>query len=138
MFCRVAAGECDRSSGARCAGAPRFGAYAAPMASPGSSSSALCDTPRSAADFIEIARSFHTVLLANVPILGAHEDDDKAQRFIQLVDELYDHNVNLIVSADGQPAELYRSGRLGRQFQRTRSRLEEMQSRAYLARLHLA
>ena len=99
--------------------------------------SELCDTPRAAADYIELARSFHTVLVANIPMMIGPLDDNKAQRFIQLVDEFYDRNVNLIVSAAGEPAELYAEGRLAAPFLRTRSRLEEMRSREYLSRLHL-
>ena len=99
--------------------------------------SELCDTPRAVADFIELARSYHTVLIANIPQMGLAQDDNMARRFIQLVDEFYDRNVNLIVSAAGSPSTLYSSGRLKELFQRTRSRLEEMRSREYLSRLHL-
>lgn len=97
----------------------------------------LCDGPRGTADYIEIARYFHTVLLANVPLLGP-EDNEKALRFIHLVDEFYDRNVNLIISAAAPPAGLYYpEGRLAFQFKRTKSRLEEMRSHAYLAKKHL-
>ena len=99
--------------------------------------SELCDTARAVIDFIELARSYHTVLIAKIPKMGRVEDDNKAHRLIQLVDEFYDRNVNLIVSAEGQPAELYPNGRLREPFQRTRSRLEEMRTREYLSRLHL-
>ncbi len=97
---------------------------------------AICNSPRAAADYIEIARCFHTVLIANVPCMGP-QDSDKVLRFIQFVDELYDRNVNLILSAAGSPSELYPKGRQAAAFERTRSRLEEMQSREYLARTHL-
>ena len=98
---------------------------------------ALCDGPRSTADYIEIARCFHTVLVSNIPLMGP-EDVNKAARFIHLVDEFYDRNVNLIVSAAAPPAELYYpEGRLVFEFERTQSRLEEMRSREYLARKHL-
>nr|VFK03014.1 MAG: cell division protein ZapE [Candidatus Kentron sp. H]VFK04054.1 MAG: cell division protein ZapE [Candidatus Kentron sp. H]VFK06757.1 MAG: cell division protein ZapE [Candidatus Kentron sp. H] len=97
----------------------------------------LCDGPRGTADYIEIARYFHTVLLANIPMLGP-EDNEKVLRFIHLVDEFYDRNVNLIISAAGPPWDLYYpEGRLAFQFERTKSRLEEMRSNAYLARKHL-
>ena len=96
----------------------------------------LCNGPRSTVDYIGISRYFHTVLLANVPNLGS-TDEDAAARFIHLVDEFYDRNVNLIVSAVAPPAQLYSGRRLGEQFQRTVSRLEEMQSHDYLARQHL-
>lgn len=96
----------------------------------------LCDGPRSAADYIEIARLFHTVFLANIPLIDAKEND-RAQRFISLIDELYDRNVNLIASAAGEPHELYTDGRKSFEFERTVSRLREMRSREYLARHHL-
>ncbi len=96
----------------------------------------LCDGPRATADYIEIARCFHTVLIGNVPIMSGPEDDDRARRFIELVDEFYDRNVNLVVSAADVPSRLYRGKRLTRAFDRTGSRLEEMQSREYLARTH--
>ncbi|MGK0168508.1 MAG: cell division protein ZapE [Gammaproteobacteria bacterium] len=96
----------------------------------------LCDGPRSASDYIELARLFHTIVLSNIPVIAANESD-RAQRFISLIDELYDRNVNLIASAAAQPAQLYCEGRKLFEFQRTVSRLQEMQSRAYLARVHL-
>ena len=97
----------------------------------------ICDGPRGTADYIEIARYFHTVLLGNLPLLGS-EDNEKALRFIHLVDEFYDRNVNLIISAAAPPEGLYYpEGRLAFQFERTKSRLEEMRSHAYLARKHL-
>ena len=96
---------------------------------------ALCAGPRSSDDYIEIAREFASVIVANVPVLdAAHEDE--ARRFIALVDELYDRNVNLIVSAGARPEALYRGERLAREFARTASRLTEMQSAEYLAREH--
>lgn len=97
---------------------------------------ALCDGPRGTADYIEIAREFHTVLLSRVPVL-APEMENQARRFIALVDELYDRNVTLIISAASELGELYKGTRLGFEFERTRSRLTEMQSRDYLARPHL-
>ena len=98
--------------------------------------SQLCDGPRGAADYIEIARCFHTVLLSGVPII-AGRDRDRARRFISLVDELYDRQVNLVVSAAAPPAELYPHGPDAFEFRRTRSRLEEMRTRDYLHRAHL-
>lgn len=97
----------------------------------------LCDGPRGAEDYIEIARCFHTVLLSDVPVIGARERD-RARRFISLVDEFYDRNVNLVASAAAPPAGLYPGGRDAFEFERTRSRLEEMRSREYLHREHLA
>jgi cell division protein ZapE len=98
---------------------------------------ALCAGARSQEDYIEIAREFQTVFLANVPVL-ARGHEDEARRLIALVDELYDRNVNLIVSAAAQPAQLYAGERVRAQFARTASRLTEMQSREYLARQHRA
>lgn len=97
---------------------------------------ALCGGPRSVADYIEIARDFHTVILSRVPAL---DDDrrDPVRRFIHLVDEFYDRNVNLVVSAAAEPDGLYRGRKLAELFQRTRSRLVEMQSTDYLGRGHI-
>ena len=96
---------------------------------------ALCAGPRSQDDYIEIARNYQSVIVSDVPVLDAHYEDE-ARRFIALVDELYDRNVNLIVSAAAAPAELYRGERLTQQFERAASRLSEMQSEEYLAREH--
>ena len=95
----------------------------------------LCDGPRSQADYLEIARCFHTVLLSGIPSFGP-DDDDRARRFVNLVDVLYDHRVKLVASAAAPPPALYRGGRLGAEFERTASRLIEMQSHDYLARGH--
>ncbi len=96
----------------------------------------LCETSRSTADYIEIARCYHTVFLGHVPVLDAARDD-AAKRFIALVDEFYDRGVKLIVSAAAaRPEGLYRGERLAFEFRRTASRLHEMQSREYLARPH--
>ncbi len=97
----------------------------------------LCDGPRSQNDYIEIARWYHTVILANVPVLDA-DSENQARRFIALVDEFYDRRVNLILSAAAPLDELYQGRRLAFEFERTRSRLAEMQSRDYLASAHLA
>lgn len=96
---------------------------------------ALCEGPRSVADYIEIARDFHTVLLADVPQFTTLSEDP-AKRFIHLVDEFYDRNVNLILSAAVPLLELYAGTRHAQEFQRTQSRLIEMQSEAYLGRDH--
>jgi predicted ATPase len=96
---------------------------------------AVCSGPRSQNDYIEIARDYQSVIVSDVPVLDSlHEDE--ARRFIALVDELYDRNVNLIVSAAAAPSELYRGDRVAFQFERTASRLIEMQSEEYLAREH--
>lgn len=91
----------------------------------------LCDGPRSQNDYIELARSFDTVLLSDVERMGA-SGDDQARRFINLVDEFYDSGVKLIISSEVPIAELYSAGRLEFEFQRTESRLQEMQSQEYL------
>jgi len=96
---------------------------------------ALCDGPRSQNDYIELAREFHTVIVAGVPGFAA-ANDDQARRFIYLVDEFYDRGVKLILSADLPLVNLYGDGRLGFEFERTVSRLREMQSTDYLARAH--
>ncbi len=96
----------------------------------------LCGGPRAASDYIEIARCYHTVLVANIPQLD-NGDDDKARRFISLIDELYDRNVKFITSAAAPSAALYQGERLATMFQRTVSRLQEMQSQEYLGRPHL-
>ena len=97
---------------------------------------ALCATPRAAADYIELAKTHHTVLLSRVPQLTT-ADEDAARRFITLVDEFYDRGVKLILAADVPRERLYAGQRLTFEFQRTLSRLIEMQSQEYLARPHL-
>ena len=96
---------------------------------------AICEGPRSQNDYIDIAREFHGVLISNIPILGG-VNDDAARRFINLVDEFYDRNVKLAITAAEPLPTLYSGGRLGFEFQRTQSRLLEMQSHEYLARAH--
>ncbi len=95
----------------------------------------LCDGPRSQNDYIELARCFHAVLLSGVPAFDASLND-QARRFINLVDEFYDRNVKLVITAAVPLLELYQGGKLGFEFQRTLSRLQEMQSHEYLAREH--
>ncbi|MYL22750.1 cell division protein ZapE [Halomonas alkaliantarctica] len=95
----------------------------------------LCDGPRSQNDYIELAREFHTVLVSNVTQMGA-KTDDQARRFINMVDEFYDRGVKLLMSAEVPIASLYSGGKLDFEFQRTLSRLQEMQSHDYLALAH--
>ncbi|WAC45295.1 cell division protein ZapE [Pseudomonas sp. SL4(2022)] len=95
----------------------------------------LCDGPRSQNDYIELGKIFHAVLLANVEQMSTAKDD-MARRFINLVDEFYDRNVKLIISAEVELKDLYTGGRLTFEFQRTLSRLLEMQSHEFLARPH--
>ncbi|MDH3510943.1 MAG: cell division protein ZapE [Gammaproteobacteria bacterium] len=96
----------------------------------------LCDGPRSQDDYIEVARSFQTVILSNVPLLDELKEN-QARRLIALVDEFYDRRVKLIISAAAPIEEIYSGSRLQREFERTRSRLREMQSTTYLAAAHL-
>lgn len=95
----------------------------------------LCDGPRSQNDYIELARCFHSILVSDIPVMDRLMED-QARRFINLVDVLYDHNVKLIVSAQSQATELYVGTRVEFEFQRTISRLQEMQSHDYLALEH--
>ena len=96
---------------------------------------ALCEGPRGVADYIELARAYHTVLVSDVPEFTPLTED-AARRFIELVDEFYDRGVNLVVSAARPAIALYDGERLRAQFARTESRLIEMQSEDYLAREH--
>jgi cell division protein ZapE len=126
--------------------------------------SALCQGSRSSLDYIELAQRFHTLLLSDVPVFrgpvregikarGTEDGsftptttgnrqvrwsamDDPARRFISLIDELYDRNVTLYLSAEAEPESLYQQGQLQFEFQRTLSRLIEMQSQDYLLRPH--
>lgn len=97
----------------------------------------LCDGPRSQNDYIELARLFQTILVGKVPRFD-EKREDQARRFISLVDEFYDRNVKLIISAEAAILDLYHGHRLAFEFQRTESRLQEMQSKEYLAREHKA
>ena len=97
---------------------------------------ALCDGPRGPADYIEIARQFQTVLLAKIPIMN-DQDNDIAKRFVTLVDEFYDRNVKLIITAETTADGLYTGSRLAETFKRTISRLEEMRTHDYLAKQHI-
>ncbi len=96
----------------------------------------LCRGPRGTADYIEIGRCFHTVLVQGLPELG-DEDPDVVVRFINMIDEFYDRRVNLLMSAAVAIEHIYAGQRFAQRFQRTRSRLGEMQSAAYLAQEHL-
>lgn len=96
---------------------------------------ALCEGPRGVADYIEIAQSYHSVLISCVPQFMPH-NDDAARRFVELVDEFYDRGINLVLSAAAPIIDLYDGERLRAAFARTESRLIEMQSEEYLAREH--
>ena len=95
----------------------------------------LCDGPRSQNDYIELGKIFHAVLLSGVEQMSV-TTDDIARRFINMVDEFYDRNVKLIISAEVELKDLYTGGRLNFEFQRTLSRLLEMQSHEFLSRAH--
>ena len=96
---------------------------------------ALCEGPRGTTDYIEVAREFHTVLLGGIPAFDAG-NEDAAQRFVNLIDELYDRHVNLVCTAANPPMALYAGQRLRGAFERTASRLVEMQSTDYLLHPH--
>lgn len=96
---------------------------------------ALCEGPRAAGDYIEIATEYHTVLLGGIPLFDGR-NDDPARRFVHLIDELYDRHVNLVCTAAAAPPALYAGNRLAHAFERTASRLIEMQSAEYLALEH--
>ncbi len=94
----------------------------------------LCSRPLGAADYIAIARAYHTVLIDGIPRLGPDQRNE-AKRFINLIDILYERHVKLFASADAEPEELYQAerGTEAFEFARTASRLHEMRSRDYLA-----
>ena len=95
----------------------------------------LCGEARGAADYLAIARRFHTVIIVGIPVMG-RERRNEAARFVTLIDALYEHRVKLLAAADAEPAGLYPQGDGSFEFQRTVSRLEEMRSAEYLAEGH--
>ncbi len=95
----------------------------------------LCRQPLGAADYLAVARRFHTVFIVGIPVLGP-ENRNEAARFVTLIDALYEHKVKLIAAADAAPAALYPVGDGVFEFERTVSRLIEMQSAAYMALGH--
>lgn len=95
----------------------------------------LCRGPRAAADYIDLAKRFSTLMISGIPQLDDTQNDE-TRRFIHLIDECYDRSVKLIVGAAAPPENLYTGKRLVAPFERTASRLIEMQSRDYLARAH--
>jgi cell division protein ZapE len=96
----------------------------------------LCGGARSTGDYIEISLCHHTIVLSDIPVMDK-DSSDAARRFINLIDELYDRNVKLILSAAKPAEDLYTGTRLVQPYKRTASRLREMQSHDYLARPHL-
>ena len=95
----------------------------------------LCGEARGAADYLAVARRFHTVIVVGIPVM-TREMRNEASRFVTLIDALYEHRVKLLAAADAEPAGLYPSGDGRFEFERTVSRLEEMQSADYLAEGH--
>lgn len=92
----------------------------------------LCNSARSTQDYIEIASEYHTVMISDIPVMD-NSANDAARRFVNLIDEFYDRNVKLIVSAQATADQLYTGQRLAFEFERAASRLFEMQSTDYLS-----
>jgi cell division protein ZapE len=99
--------------------------------------SELCGTALGPGDYLAIATNFHTLVLDGIPRLSP-DNYDVARRFINLIDTLYDQRVKLIASADATPDQLYRRGENAKMFERTASRLDEMQSEEWLEQEHVA
>jgi cell division protein ZapE len=95
----------------------------------------LCGEPCGAADYLAIARRYHTVIVVGIPVMG-RDRRNEAARFVTLIDALYEHKVKLLAAADAEPAGLYPEGDGSFEFQRTVSRIEEMRSAEYLAEGH--
>ena len=95
----------------------------------------LCGEARGASDYLAVARAYHTVILVGIPRMGP-EQRNEAARFVTLIDALYEHKVKLFVTADAEPEDLYEAGDGRFEFDRTISRLTEMQSRDYMALGH--
>ncbi len=96
----------------------------------------ICGRPLGPADYLAVATHFHTIVLDGIPRLGP-ENFDRARRFITLIDTLYEHRCKLVASAEDHPDRLYERGENAAMFERTASRLVEMQSQDYLALPHL-
>ena len=96
----------------------------------------ICDGPRSSHDYVEISKIFNTVFISDIHVMTSH-DEEKARRFVSLIDELYDHNVNLVISSEKEIHEIYEGSQLRFSFKRTLSRLIEMQSKEYLSKAHI-
>jgi cell division protein ZapE len=97
----------------------------------------LCGTALGAGDYLALATRFHTLILDGIPRLSP-SNYDKARRFIVLIDTLYDRRVKLLASADAPPDQLYQRGENAKMFERTASRLDEMQSQGWLDLPHLS
>ena len=97
------------------------------------SADVIFNSPRSSSDYIELSREFHTIFISNLDVI---EEEDTARRFIAFIDECYDRNVKVIFLSNPLPNEIYTGSRLADKFQRTLSRLTEMQSNDYLQGSH--
>ncbi|WP_114520066.1 cell division protein ZapE [Altererythrobacter sp. ZODW24] len=95
----------------------------------------LCGQPRGASDYLAIAMNYHTVIIVGIPLMGPDERNEAA-RFVTLIDALYEHKVKLLATADAEPEQLYNAGDGSFEFERTASRLMEMQSADYMAAGH--
>ena len=95
----------------------------------------LCGEPRGAADYLAIAQTYHTVIVVGIPVMGP-ESRNEAMRFVTLVDALYENKVKLFATAAAEPEDLYPAGDGRFEFERTVSRLMEMQSADYMAEGH--
>ena len=95
----------------------------------------LCGEPRGAADYLAIAHAYHSVIIVGIPEMGPDKRNEAA-RFVTLIDALYENKVKLIATADAEPEDLYEAGSGRFEFERTVSRLNEMQSAEYLALGH--
>jgi len=95
----------------------------------------LCGEPRGAADYLAIAHAYHTVIVVGIPVMGP-DMRNEAARFVTLIDTLYEHNVKLLATAAAEPEGLYPKGDGRFEFERTVSRLKEMQSADYMAEGH--
>jgi cell division protein ZapE len=95
----------------------------------------LCGEPRGAADYLAVAQTYHTVIVVGIPRMGP-EMRNEATRFVTLIDAIYENKVKLFASAAAEPEDLYRAGDGSFEFQRTVSRLKEMQSAEYMAEGH--
>ncbi|MSO74576.1 MAG: cell division protein ZapE [Alphaproteobacteria bacterium] len=96
----------------------------------------LCEQPLGPADYLALAGAFHTIVLGGIPRLGK-EKRNEAKRFVTLIDVLYEHKVHLICAADAPPSALYQAGEGAFEFERTASRLTEMQSEDYVSESHV-
>jgi cell division protein ZapE len=95
----------------------------------------LCENPLGAPDYLAIAKAYHTVILSGIPMLPPARRNE-SKRLVTLIDALYEHKVNMVISAEAQPDELSPAGDTAFAFERTASRLIEMQSEEYIQAAH--